>query len=270
MTKPTKYGEGLEIHIRDDIDQGTGAFRIDGIIREYWSRGEIRPHFLTEQHAVGFGRRTLDISIHQGIGASEELLKGVWRDEWVEAEKLAQSALTALSALLKSMIGDARPPTSTSLLPPLRHMAISSRAEREQKPQLESAMKEAQTNAETLINAAALLREMTAFSIKKGDHLAGRGNPGDPVKAAFVFAMAQGWLTLTGAIPGTNTTMIDNPFMRFAAAGWADAGGRFGKPGKGETLESINSFGQSAIASAIKKLADDPATSREDYRPSWA
>lgn len=270
MTKPTQYGEGLEIHIREDIDEGTGIFRIDDIIRGYWSRGELRPNFSTEQHAVGFGRRVLDVSIHHGISASEVLLKGIWRDDWLEAEKLGQSAFDTVAALIKSMIGDARPPTVAALLPPLQHMAISNQALRDQKPQIEVAMAEAQTNAETLINAAALLREMTTFSVKKGDHLAGRGNPGDPVKVAFVFTMAQGWLCLTGALPSTHTTMVDNPFMQFAAAGWADAGGRFGKAGKGDTLESVNSFGQSAIASAIQKLADDPETSRDDYRPQWA
>lgn len=50
------------------------------------------------------------------------------------------------------------------------------------------------------------------------------GSEGEPGKRAFVFRLAEAWTYLTGKRPGTNTKAARNPFLRFVAAAWRDAG----------------------------------------------
>ena len=74
-------------------------------------------------------------------------------------------------------------------------------------------------------------------------------------KAAFLRAMAEGWLFLTGRLPGLGIER--NPFLRLAEAGWDDCGG------------SRDESFASQLRPLVRQMRRDPQYQTVPYVPDW-
>ena len=81
------------------------------------------------------------------------------------------------------------------------------------------------SRAEALVLSQYLLRRIDVEMGKKRRALsASKKNEGEAAKAAFVGALGEAWVALTGRYPGTSDGR-HNPFLDFICAAWDDAGG---------------------------------------------
>lgn len=247
------------VEIREDIDGRFGLFSIDEIVAERWRRGELTEHWINQTHAVGFARRTLDVATASALGAIERLNRHETLLDYDEMERVSQEALDALTHFAKHCGGGAFREFPEASLKPAFSKLVSTTAP--------GGDHEAEVNSrvQIILSAIDTLREFTAFAVSQRDRIVAMGvqNPGDPIKAAFVMTMAEGWVALTGKVPGKGTRVSQNPFLRFAATGWRDVGGDFDP-------DLHDTFAQSALASAVGELQTRLEGRGKDYKPDWA
>ena len=100
-----------------------------------------------------------------------------------------------------------------------------------------------------------LLQESQAFSIPTY----GPPNfPQDHQKRAFVRIWAEGWVFLTGEMPGKNPDPSKNPFLRVVEAAWSDW----------RPEDSSAAFGE-ALNDAISSIDEAQFNSLREAGPGW-
>ncbi len=247
-----------QLRTRDDIDGEFGLFSIDEIIATRWERGALTAHWVSSMHAVGFARRTLDVATASALGAAERLTRHDTLLDYDQIEHVSQEALDALTTFAKHCGGAAYQNMPAASLQPAFSKLVSTMVPGgDHKTEIHA-------RVQTILSAIETLREFTGFAVSQRDQIVAMGvqNPGDPIKAAFVMTMAEGWVALTGKIPGKGSRVSQNPFLRFAASGWRDIGGDF-DPDLHET------FAQSALASTIRELHARIESGSKDFKPVW-
>lgn len=219
-------------------------------------------HFIdaARRHPVGaagrstdFARRALHVAWMRGtMAANEERELADAIPDYEHVASLATNASKGLDALLQNLsrrkIGKLG---ATALVPPLRQMEVHSPASA-----TESRHQIASEQAQTLLDAAAVVQRFAAYAAARRDQLAGgRKNSGRSDKAAFLHVLAEAWVFLTGKLPGQG---IDrNPFLRLVEASWSDCSG-----GEEEPFAS-------QLRSVLGQMRTDPVYRQQDYRPSW-
>jgi hypothetical protein len=239
---------------------------IDDQVAALWDDGKCRDHWVDKDHALGFGRRALRSATFLALCELEPLRRHDHHNDWQTSEKLGQAALDALNALFEHIAGGRRvlqESGSDSLQPVLLQMANVTRYRRQDAPlDPKETGQAASAEARILMTAAAIVENYTRFAVDQVDHVASLGlqNPGNPVLKTFVLHMAEGWLALTGSAPGKGSRLSKNPFMRFVAAAWKDAGG--------EISDNAESFGQEGLKAAVPIM--ETRLAQEQFRPFWA
>lgn len=220
------------------------------------------PHFVaaaasrpTERHAAAHGRRILHVAWMQAKDAEHEarVLEEAIPD-YERVGDLAAAAAIPLKRLIRNLVGDYRSNEVhrvAALVPPLRrmaaHMGPKSRSDQRQ------ALAERQAHA--LFEAAIVVSRLARYAAKRRGTLAGgRQNAGRVDKAAFLRALAEGWLFLTGRLPGLGVER--NPFLRLAEACWEDCGG------------SQNESFASQLRPVVKAMRES-SVYQAPYVPDW-
>ena len=131
-----------------------------------------------------------------------------------------------------------------------RIRAAAAKKEKEQQP---TEMRD----AETLIAAAALLRQLSDDAERRRKGFRKRQNPGEPEKLAFVLQLGRGWTFLVGRTPAKEST---GPFAEFVGAAWHDW--------TGEISDKLDFFTQAIrVAGPVVKQERWQLTTRG---PTWS
>jgi hypothetical protein len=170
----------------------------------------IRSHLV--DHVVPIGRRTLEVAIREAV-SQEELhpRRGDWEPEWTRIANAAQDANAALAGLFRAIdpIGkDAE------------HFVRFIRQSRAGGVGASKAMRDARL----LVAAKQIIGKLRADTLARRDALVALypHSPQDHQKQAFVRVWAEGWVFLTGEMPGKNLDPSKNPFLRVVEAAWMD------------------------------------------------
>jgi hypothetical protein len=155
---------------------------------------------------------------------AEQVLKhGDYAEDWQNSATMAERAGGSLLEFLKHLSGlgskDLAEKGEHYVARPLFsfHNFITEEGNVPQMINLSTA------DARALLRVNELLQQYGPYAANRGKTLVqNRPNPGKPGKAAFVLALAEAWIGLTGRLPGKGAD--DNLFLWFVAAAWKDAG----------------------------------------------
>jgi len=219
-----------------------------------------RWHGVDATQAVYFARVAMEKAVIAAEGARAELDVGEHIEEWARVGALARAASRSTASLLRTLSGSYHAERGTETLLPALHQMLA-----HQRPTLKIAERRrlAAECADTLIRAEAIISEFATHTGKRHREIsAKRRNAGDPAKAAFVGILAEGWVFLTGALPGAYKDIDQNPFLRFVTAAWADLS-------ETPSDKVYESFVQ-GLRTARVRLAAIPGFDASTYRPSWS
>lgn len=206
--------------VPDDI-YGDRAYRIDPLMQAM--SGETRfAEKLSQSQMVQLGRRTLEVAIGRAIG--DEVNRTAAREDWQSVARLARSASSQLSALIKNLAPPQKHPhwdEGQALSKPLRNMMAGNPAEAAGADAFETERR-AKEQAVNLLKARATLESIAKNAKAKDSFVASLNrNAGARDQNEFVKTFAETWMALSGALPPTSTKM--NPFLKLLLAAWQDA-----------------------------------------------
>lgn len=231
-------------HLR--IDQHILELRQHGRLHKRWN------NFSWDFNLKYIGRRTLEIALNNAGFAAEDVKKTGHIAEWECLTRDAERASEAFNLLLKSFSGNKLSLGARALQQPLRQMAVQTT-----RLDAEARIEWAREQADKLLEMQALLKDLSGFTAGMRSGLAiDHKNPGRPIKAAFVQTLAEGWIYLTGKLPGGGSESEKNPFLRFVESAWEDAGG-----------EKEESFVQS-LRTTLPLLKENQLILADGYKPS--
>lgn len=262
--------QAMPIKLQDDVFYDmSNDLLVDAVVLSHWEKGALLDRWDDREHVLRFGRTTIRSATGFSLSAIDRLERPAHHEDWRLSERLGQEALNALRALLEHAAGGKkalRTHGADSIRPVFRQIAMTTRYREDAGPITSEALNQlagdATKKAHQLHDMLTVLEEYTGFAAKQVDHISELGlqNPGDPVLKAFVLHMAEGWLALTGKAPGSNPRLDKNPFLRFVAAGWRDAGG--------QVSEAAETFAQEALKAAIPVMKE--RLEKGLLRPFWA
>ena len=206
--------------VPDDI-YGDRPYRIDPLMQAM--SGETRfAAKLSQSQMVQLGRRTLEVAIGRAIGDEVNLTAA--REDWQSVARLARSASSQLSALIKNLAPPQKHPhwdEGQALSMPLRNMMAGNPTEAAGADAFETERR-AKEQAVNLLKARATL-ELIAKNAKAKDSFVAslNKNAGARDQNEFVKTFAETWIALSGALPPTSTKM--SPFLKLLYAAWQDA-----------------------------------------------
>lgn len=219
----------------DDDQQRDGGLYDPGLvlsmddhIEKLKSKGKLETRW---QHSCPkrFGRRALEVAIYRSWNAARDE-EDIKLDELKFCCNAANRAGIQLRSLLQKVSGEQPGAVITQdhLTPFMLQIASRTRCDDTSDDAAEF-YGWGRRGAATLVDAARLLEVLEgALNAWRADLAKTRVNPGQPQKRAFVTALAEGWLFLTGSVPGSGE--LHNPFLRWAEAAWSDAGGAKDEP----------------------------------------
>jgi hypothetical protein len=179
----------------------------------------IRSH-LTD-YVVPIGRRALEVAI-KGAVSQKELnpRPSEWEPEWSRIADASQDAVAALARLFRAIDPDGKD---------AEHFAPFIRQSRAggieaSKAGYRDAAEGALRDARLLLAAKQIIGKLRAATLTRRGALAALypSSSQDHQKRAFVRILAEGWVFLTGEMPGKNLDPSKNPFLRVVEAAWID------------------------------------------------
>jgi hypothetical protein len=237
-----------------------------GIDEELKSRIEaprgprIRSHLVDQ--VVPIGRRILEVAINEAVSQKElHPRQSEWESEWSRIAEASQDAVKALERLFRAIdphgkdakhfarfIGQSRAGGFEASTAGYRDAA-------------ESALRDARL----LVAAKQIIGKLHADTLTSRDRrLAIYPNSyQDHQKRGFVRIFAEGWVFLTGEMPGKHRDPLKNPFLRVVEAAWTDwhqEDSNSDSAGFGEALDA-------AISSIDEARLNEL---RDEKGPEWA
>jgi hypothetical protein len=196
-----------------------------GIDEELKSRIEaprgprIRSHLVDQ--VVPIGRRILEVAINEAVSQKElHPRQSEWESEWSRIAEASQDAVKALERLFRAI---------NPLGKDAEHFAPFIRQSRAggieaSKAGYRDAAESALRDARLLVEAKQIIGKLHADTLTSRDRrLAIYPNSyQDHQKRGFVRIFAEGWVFLTGEMPGKHRDPLKNPFLRVVEAAWTD------------------------------------------------
>jgi hypothetical protein len=170
----------------------------------------IRSHLI--DYVVPIGRRALEVAVKEAISQKELNPRlSEWEPEWSRIANASQDAVAALNRLFRSI---------DPLGKDAEHFVGFIRQSRAGGIGASKAMRDARL----LVAAKQLIGKLRADTLTRRDGLVALypHSSQDHQKRAFVRILAEGWVFLTGEMPGKNRNLSKNPFLRAVDAAWID------------------------------------------------
>ena len=178
----------------------------------------IRSHLV--DHVVRIGRRTLEVAINEAVSQKElNPHQSEWEPEWSRIADASQDAVAALARLFRAIDPDGK--DAEHFAPFIRQSRAGGvEASKAGIGRAESAMRDARL----LVEAKQIIGKLRADTLTRRDALAALypNSSQDHQKRAFVRILAEGWVFLTGEMPGKHLDPSKNPFLRVVEAAWSD------------------------------------------------
>jgi hypothetical protein len=179
----------------------------------------IRSHLI--DYVVPIGRRALEVAIKEAVSQKElNPRPSEWEPEWSRIADASQDAVAALARLFRAIDPDGKD---------AEHFALFIRQSRAggveaSKAGYSDAAESALRDARLLVAAKQIIGKLRADTLTRMDALVALypSSSQDHQKRAFVRILAEGWVFLTGKMPGKNLDPSKNPFLRVVEAAWID------------------------------------------------
>ena len=171
----------------------------------------IRPH-LVDHRVVWIGRHALAVAITEAVSQKELHPRlSEWEREWSRIVDASQDAVAALAGLFRAIDPDGKD---------AEHFVRFIRQSRAGGVGASKAMRDARI----LVAAKQIIGKLRADTLTHRDALVALypNSYQDHQKRAFVRVWAEGWVFLTGEMPGKNREPSKNPFLRAVQAAWID------------------------------------------------
>jgi hypothetical protein len=179
----------------------------------------IRSHLV--DHVVWIGRRTLEVAINEAVSQKElNPRQSEWEPEWSRIADASRAADVALSNLFSAI--DPKGKDAENFSPFIRQSRAG--GIEASKAGYRDAAESALRDAGLLVEAKQTIGKLHADTLTRRDALVAiyPSSFQDHQKRAFVRILAEGWVFLTGEMPGKNPDPSKNPFLRVVEAAWMD------------------------------------------------
>ena len=179
----------------------------------------IRSHLV--DRVVWIGRRALEVAITEAVSQKElHPRQSEWESEWSRIVDASQDAVAALARLFKAIDPDGK--DAEHFAPFIRQSRAG--GTEASKAGYRDAAESALRDARSLVAAKQIIGKLRAATLTRRGALAALypSSSQDHQKRAFVRILAEGWVFLTGEMPGKNLDPSKNPFLRVVEAAWID------------------------------------------------
>ena len=179
----------------------------------------IRAHLV--DYVVPIGRRALEVAITEAVSQKELHPRlSEWKPEWSRIADASQDAVAALARLFRAIDPDGK---DAEHFAPFIRQSRAGRIEAS-KAGYHDAAESALRDARLLVAAKQIIGKLRADTLTRRDALVALypSSSQDHQKRAFVRILAEGWVFLTGEMPGKNREPLKNPFLRAVDAAWID------------------------------------------------
>jgi hypothetical protein len=163
-------------------------------------------------HVVPIGRRFLEVAINEAVSQKElHPRASEWKPQWSRIAKASQEAVAALDELFSAM--DPSGKDAEHLAPIIRQSRIGG-----------VGSLKAMRDARLLVATKQIIGSLRDYTMTHRDGLLVLypHSSQDHQKRAFVRILAEGWVFLTGKMPGKQRDPSKNPFLRVVEAAWSD------------------------------------------------
>jgi len=170
----------------------------------------IRSHLI--DYVVPIGRRALEVAIKEAVSQKELNPRlSEWEPEWSHIANASQDAVGSLTRLFRAIDPHGKD---------AEHFVRFIRQSRAGGVGASKAMRDARL----LVAAKQIIGKLRADTLTRRDALLALypRSSQDHQKRAFVRILAEGWIFLTGEMPGKNFDPSKNPFLRVVEAAWTD------------------------------------------------
>ena len=170
----------------------------------------IRSHLV--YHVVRIGRRTLEVAIMEAVSQKELNPRlSEWAPEWSRIANASQDAIAAIAGLFRAI--DPLGKDAEHFVPFIRQSRAGG-----------VGASKAMRDARLLVAAKQIIVKLRADTLTRRDGLVAiyPNSSRDHEKRAFVRILAEGWVFLTGQMPGKNRDPLKNPFLRVVDAAWIE------------------------------------------------
>jgi hypothetical protein len=171
----------------------------------------IRSHLV--DCVIPIGRRVLEVAIMEAVSQKELNPRlSEWEPEWSRIADASQDAGAAIAKLFRAIDPDGKE---------AEHFA---RFIRQSRGTGGVGASKAMRDARLLVAAKQIIGKLHADTLTRRDALVALypNSFQDHQKRAFVRILAEGWVFLTGEMPGKNLDPSKNPFLRVVEAAWID------------------------------------------------
>ena len=180
----------------------------------------IRSH-LDRDRVIRIGRRALEVAIMEAVSQTELNPRlSEWEPEWSRIADASRDAVAALSRLFRAI-----DPLGKDAEHFVRFIRQSRAGGVEaSKAGYRDAAESALRDARLLMAAKQIIGKLRADTLTRRDALLALypNSSQDHQKRGFVRILAEGWVFLTGEMPGKNPDSSKNPFLRVVEAAWMD------------------------------------------------
>ena len=218
----------------------------------------IRPHLVDQ--LVLIGRRILEVAINEAISQKELHPRQSEWESWSCIAEASQDAVKALERLSRAINPHGK--EAEHLAPFIRQSRTG--GFEVSKAGYRAAYESALRDARLLVAAKEIIGKLHADTLtQRGARMAIYPNSHqDHQKRGFVRIFAEGWVFLTGEMPGKHRDPLKNPFLRVVEAAWTDWHQEDSNSGSGGFGEALNA--------AISSIDEARLNELRSEGPEWA
>jgi len=211
----------------------------------------IRSHLVDQ--VVLIGRRALEVAIMEAVSQVElHPRRNEWEPEWSHIADASQDAVAALARLFRAIDPQGKE---------AEHFA---RFIRQSRGAGGVGASKSMRDARLLVAAKQLIGQLRADTLRRRNALAAiyPNSSRDHQKRGFVRILAEGWVFLTGEMPGRQRDPSKNPFLRVVDAAWVDWH-------QEDSISDAAGFGE-ALDAAISSIDEARLNELCAKGPEWA
>jgi hypothetical protein len=171
-------------------------------------------------HVVPIGRYALDAAINEAVSQKELHPRQSELEPWLQITEASQGVAKALERLFRAIDPDGK--DAEHFAPFIRQSRAG--GVEASKAEYHDAAERALRDARLLVEAKQIIGKLRADTLTRRDALLALYPNSSQVhqKRGFVRILAEGWVFLTGEMPGKNLDPSKNPFLRVVEAAWID------------------------------------------------
>jgi hypothetical protein len=210
-------------------------------------------------YVVPIGRRALEAAIKEAVSQKELHPRlSEWESEWSRIADASQDAVAAMAKLFRAI--DPLGKDAEHFAPFIRQSRAG--GVEASKAEYRDAAERALRDARLLVEAKQIIGKLRTDTLMRRDALVALypNSFQDHQKRAFVRILAEGWVFLTGEMPGKHRDPVKNPFLRVVDAAWIDW--------HQEDSSDAAAFGE-ALDAAISSIDEAQFNWLREAGPGW-